>query len=138
MVIQRWQTLLLFLAAVVMAFSCVTPFAFQQMGGEIVKFTPWQVADHLVLALITTLLLIVSIFLFKNLRRQKLAVCVSILWQIIVVAKIYLFTMVQNPEAAVDWRGSILLVLCSFLLALAAYRRICKDDKLLKSYDRLR
>ncbi len=138
MVIQRWQSLFLFLAAVVMAFSCVTPFAFQPFGEEILRFSPCQVADLLALLIITALFLAVSIFLFKNLSRQKLVVRVSILLQIIVVARIYLFTIVQNADARVDWRGSVLLALCSFLLTLAAYRRILKDEKLLKSYDRLR
>ena len=116
-----------------MGCSCFLPLA---SIGDIQILPSSQMVYFILNALIAVLTLI-SIFLFKNLSRQKTVVKVTFSLTIasIITLGIMIFSM---PEAVIDWTGAPLLIVCSLVLNLAAYRRIVFDEKLLKSYDRIR
>lgn len=133
MVIQRWQSVFLLLAAIMMGCSCMLPLA--TMGEA--TLTPASQPVYLVLNALIAVLTLISIFLFKNLSRQKTVVKVNFFLIVasIITAGIMIFS---TADASIDWIGAPLLVICSLVMTLAGYRRICADEKLLKSYDRIR
>lgn len=136
MVIQRWQSVFLFLASVMMIIFNFVPFASLVIETVDVTFTPMDALAYSMLNFLTAILLMLSIFLFKNTKRQKTVVLVSIL---LMFASVVSGGVIAYSNCmSVDWAGSVLLLVCSVVLSLAAYRRIVADEKLLKSYDRIR
>lgn len=133
MVIQRWQSVFLLLAAIMMGCSCMLPLA---SIGE-TTLTPTSQPVYLVLNALIAVLTLISIFIFKNLSLQKTVVKVNcfLIVASIITAGIMIFSI---DNATIDWTGAPLLVICSLVLTFAGYRRICADEKLLKSYDRIR
>ncbi|MCC8176160.1 MAG: DUF4293 domain-containing protein [Bacteroidales bacterium] len=115
MVIQRWQSVLLLVAALCMG------------GAAIFPLGPM----FLVISILVAVLLFLAIFMFKNLRRQRLVTLISSLL-IIVTA----FVGVMSMPAFCFW--PLLLMLVALVCAAWAYRRIGADDRLLRSADRIR
>lgn len=136
MVIQRWQSVFLLLAAVMMGIFNFVPFASQAVEAETVSFIPMDAPVYFVLNILTALLLLLSIFMFKNLKRQKTVILVSVL--LMIASAVAGGVIAYGNSMSVDWGGSVLLLICSVVLALAAYRRVVADERLLKSYDRIR
>lgn len=134
MVIQRWQSVFLLLSAIMMGFFCYLPLAQQ---GEM-AFRPYDQVVYLTLNVLIVLLSMISIFLFKNLSRQKVVVKVNLL--LIIASAITGGAIVgfNMPNVEILWTSGPLLLICSFLMTLAALRRINHDDKLLKAADRIR
>ena len=123
MVIQRLQTVYLFLASILMGFFCYLPLA---SYGD-VDFCPYQQPVYLTLNVLISVLSLVAIFLYKNLSRQQTAV------------KVNAFLIVASAIVVeIIWTAGPLLLICSFLMTIAALRRIKHDDKLLKAADRIR
>ncbi len=140
MVIQRWQTLLLLIAVVLMGIFCSTPWATYAAEG-VAEATPVFIADApvmLVVNIVIAVLLFLSIFLFKNLKRQMTVTMLSIILicASIVTCGIVLYT--AYPGASLIWTGGVLLLLVALVCAIFAYRFMKKDHKLLTGYDRLR
>jgi len=140
MVIQRWQSLLLLIAVVLMAVFCCTPWATQAAEG-VEEAAPIFISEApalLVLNIVIAVILFISIFMFKNLKRQMSVTVLSIvlICTSIVTCGIMLYT--AYPGAGLIWTGGVLLLLVALICALFAYRFMKKDFKLLTSYDRLR
>jgi hypothetical protein len=96
----------------------------------------------MLLALIATVLPLISIFLFKNRKRQRGIVLLSIVSVIGFLAlMIYYVKNLQSattpPASGSYWVGSVLPVI-SVIFMIMAIRGINKDNKLVKSLDRLR
>ncbi|HMG68489.1 MAG TPA: DUF4293 domain-containing protein [Chitinophagaceae bacterium] len=138
--IQRLQSLWLFLAAV---FAFLT-YRFPFYNGSITdksnllqpaKFTASFDILTLILTGILTLICLISIFLFKNrtlqLRLTIAAMVVSILDLVVYFTKLNKFAKGELSLA------SIFSFIIPVILFLAA-RGIWKDEKLIKSLDRLR
>ncbi|MBQ9076357.1 MAG: DUF4293 family protein [Muribaculaceae bacterium] len=136
MVIQRWQSVFLFLASVMMGIFSFIPFASQGIGEESVQFHPVDAPVYCTLNLLVAMLLLLAIFMFKNIRRQKTVTLVSVL--LMVASAVAGGAIAYNGKLSIDWTGGALLLACSVVLALAAYRRMVADERLLKSYDRIR
>jgi len=136
--IQRIQTLWLFLAALM----CAGLFYFDiyRSGLETIR-----VNDHypsLLLAIVITALPLVSIFMYKNRTRQRNMVLISMLLTIGFIALVLMRVTNLNdgssaPADGTYWIGSVLPVIAVVFLVLAI-RGIRKDNKLVKSLDRLR
>ena len=92
----------------------------------------------LVVNIVIAVLLFLSIFLFKNLKRQMTVTMLSIILicASIVTCGIVLYT--AYPGASLIWTGGVLLLLVALVCAIFAYRFMKKDHKLLTGYDRLR
>ncbi|MFT5724790.1 MAG: glucan phosphoethanolaminetransferase (alkaline phosphatase superfamily) [bacterium] len=89
----------------------------------------------------SALLSFISIFLYKNRKLQLRLVFGIIVLTVVVFAAMYLFSF-GNHYTDVDTQRSILMgsiiPIASLILALMAYRRIDKDEKLVRSLDRIR
>ncbi len=133
MVIQRWQSLYLLIASIMMGFYCFLPMANTAEG----VIYAYNIKPYLVVNVLIALLLFISIFMYKNLARQKTVVKVNLLLLIISAVSGGLIVYNQNG-ATIDWTGAVLLISASLIITLAAFTRILADEKLLKSYDRIR
>lgn len=146
MVIQRWQSVWLLVAAILVALFCFLPMAYVSTEGpEIMdsnSATFLYPSDNwvmLIVGVLVALLLIINIFSFKDTRRQKLMTIVAVV--LIAVLGVCACLMVygfQGEGAKAEWMGSILLLAGAVVFALLAYRGIRHDERLLKAADRLR
>lgn len=148
MQIQRIQTLYLLLAiAAIVAFIFI-PFGF---WDESVRTTTVGLVELsgkmtalLIPACVTILVMFVSVFTFKKLPLQKGLVGLSILLVVaMMLVVIYIMTLgfdVLVPGVTVKpiWAGGGLLLVAALVALIAALSRINADQKLLRSYDRLR
>ena len=134
MVIQRLQTVYLFLASILMGFFCYLPLA---SHGDI-DFCPYQQPVYLTLNVLISVLSLIAIFLYKNLSRQQTVVKVNafLIATSAIVGAVIVYMNV--PDVDIIWTAGPLLLICSFLMTIAALRRIKYDDKLLKAADRIR
>lgn len=139
MVIQRWQSVLLLLAVVLMCIFCCTPYASYSLSPEETQNIYIKDAPVLLtVSLLVTFLLFISIFMYKNLKRQM---TVTIISMVLIVATIVTsFFVIYNayPSAEFIIAGGVLLLIISLILALGAYRLMRSDLRKLRSYDRLR
>lgn len=141
MVIQRMQTVFLFVAAVLMVLFTFMPFASQTIDAQVVNLHPKDFPVYMILNLLVAVLLVISIFTFRNLKQQKKVTLLSML--LIVCSAVtggFLLYGPNAPKGAVElvWAGGILLLIGALAFALLAYRGISKDQRILSSYDRIR
>lgn len=156
MVIQRWQSVLLLVAAVVMAV-----FSFCSLGQiqtELYSFNlttcgidyegiatdgaPTGFADHtwyfFALSLVSAIIPLIAIFCFKNFKLQKSLCLIEVLMLIAVIATGAVIGYNTIPGSTPSWST---VIVCPFLALIAdimAWNRIKADERLLKSADRLR
>lgn len=140
MVIQRIQTLLLLIAAILIGVFCLSPVAVEAAAtdGEVMKHFISEAPVLLVVNILIAVLLVITIFMYKNLRQQmKVTLMCMMLIAASIVSSIF---VVYNQWAGATfyWFGGILLLCAALLFALGAYRGMRKDHKLLRSMDRLR
>ena len=144
--IQRIQTLWLLLAALVNAGL----FFFPQYKAEImqngVAVTQYiRVNDHypsLLVALVITAMPVIAIFMFRNRTKQRNLALVSLVATVgFIAATLMRVSNFNNgtsaPVNGTYWIGSILPVI-SIIFLFMAISGIRKDEKLVKSLDRLR
>ena len=143
MVIQRWQTVWLLVATVLVAVFCCIPMAI--VPGEVndpnsVTFMrPVDVPVFMVVNIVVAFVLFLYIFLYNNTRRQKTLTLVSMLLIVVVmVTEVLLLYSWNDAYGGIEWLGSIFLLLAALVFALLAYRGINHDERLLKAADRLR
>ena len=93
---------------------------------------------------LTLALMVVAIFMFKKMPMQKLMVLVSALLTVVSMG-VVVYVMVSgfsdtNPQVTMTsvWGGGGLLLVGALIAQLAAYNGISSDQRLLRSYDRLR
>ena len=132
MVIQRWQSLLLFISALIIGAGLVFPIGSvvdEAMSPE--SSTPIYAFDILplfILLCLTFVLLLVDIFLYKSLPLQKKVALVCVL-----------LTVVAGVVGGVCGSVSVMVMTAvSAVLTIVAYNRMKADERLLKSYDRIR
>lgn len=140
--IQRKQTIWLLLAAIAGFLTTQVPLYAGRLAGEVVKkFTATESLILFAVSILTALVAVLSIFLFKNRKSQikwtflglllSLALIALEVWQIGVFEKNNSFL-----RGSYDW-GALLPIAMAlfFILAIGGIRR---DDKLVRSLDRLR
>lgn len=140
MVIQRFQSLILLLSAVVMGIFSFAPLA-NLTSDDAIQLTAMGMQSEqtiylFIISLLTTILPAINIFMYKNLSLQKkicwinvmILVCVSI----ISLAKIYF------SELAFEVSPIAFAPICAIILSIIAVKLIKNDENKLKSYDRLR
>ncbi len=144
--IQRIQSLWLLLAALVNAGL----FYFDLYRADVVKngqtvVDGLRINDHypsLLIALVITILPLVIIFMYKQRKRQRSMAILGIVLNIGFISTVLMRVgnYTNSPAAPANgsyWIGSILPLLSMIFLFLAL-KGINKDDKLVKSLDRLR
>lgn len=145
--IQRIQSIFLLLLAVSIGLLFVWPIATSsQKDAYLFADGQYSVEDNTVLMLLTALcavLAIGAIFLFRNrglqLRMTYLATVCSILIPLVAIL-IYLNDTKNSavPANTIDDQVGAYLPVLGILFGILAARAIRKDDKLVKSMDRLR
>lgn len=152
MVIQRLQTIFLFLAAIAMAVFSFMPNASFVTADNVYTWSPLHLIDktgtsilgtgiYFAVNVLITLLIIISIFLYKNLKRQM---TVTLVTSMLVVASCITWFICTKLIAGhlcastTEWLPGTVLPIISLLLLLIAHRFMGKDRRKLASYDRLR
>lgn len=146
--IQRKQTIFLILSLIVLALGVYYPIYgldLQGKGDVSVLFNLCTVGKDIVQGGIVLFFLMVaafifdgvSIFLYKNRKRQMrlvtLAIVVLVLWYL------YLAVGIKwNHLDAYQWHISTVLPLISIILNVLAHHGISADEKLVRSMDRIR
>lgn len=152
MQIQRVQTLYLLLAVGALIVFFFLPFGYWDAEAvsryaDVEAMYPLSASGSAALYVPTAIgivALFVSIFLFKNMPLQKSIVALS---GIIVVATmcvvVYILTRgfdIPNQALTIKpiWGGGGILLIAALVAVIAAYRAISSDQRLLRSYNRLR
>jgi glucan phosphoethanolaminetransferase (alkaline phosphatase superfamily) len=93
-----------------------------------------------VLIIIIAAASLITIFIFKNRKVQLwLSLLLIILSAVFVIASIHVsFRIISKFEAKLIPGFKMILPILILIFSILAYRGIKKDDKLVKSYDRLR
>ncbi|MCK9400703.1 MAG: DUF4293 domain-containing protein [Bacteroidales bacterium] len=157
--IQRIQSiflLLAFLAAVALFFyplagiySNLTAYKFYIYGlknmvpGEASQFSFMTTFPLLLLNILVAALSLICVFLYKNRVRQAKLVRLAILLEIVLIALVffvYASIIERNLLASPDYldEAGIYFPLISLIFLILANRYIMKDEKLVRSVDRLR
>ncbi|MDE5790056.1 MAG: DUF4293 domain-containing protein [Muribaculaceae bacterium] len=156
MVIQRWQSVLLLIAALCMGFFTFMSLGQVQLADYTLNFTTFGFSyegtavggaptgfmtrtwGFFIIALLSCLIPLINIFMFKNLQLQKRLCMIEILFLIAVIATgaIYAYTGVDN--GAVSWSSLVVAPFIALMADVLAFNRISADERLLKSADRLR
>lgn len=140
MVIQRIQSLYLLIASVLMALMCfIVPVAQDvDVNGAPLAVHIYDMLPVLIINLLTAVLLLIAIFLYRNLNLQNKVtrICVVLILVSAAIEGIALYS--QIGDLKVEWLGSGIMLGCAFILTFLALRGIISDKKLLSSYDRLR
>ncbi len=139
MVLQRWQSVYLLVAIFAMILACILPFgAIVEEGVTLTKLMPGDYPVLLTLNILIAVILAIDIFMYKNLRSQKMVAAVAALLCVAsLVTQVLILVKTEAPFALV-WNGSIISTFCAFVCALMARYNMNRDEKILKSYDRLR
>ena len=66
MVIQRWQTVFLFVAAVFMALFTFMPYATTTIDDVVVKLFPTDSIVYMIVNILTIVIAIISIFMYEK------------------------------------------------------------------------
>ena len=156
MVIQRWQSVLLLLTAALMGSFTFLSLGQIQMPEESLNFTtlgfeiegistdgaPSGYRAHtwifFIVSLMSAIIPFINIFLFKNLRLQKMLCLVEVLFILATVGVGCVYGYTQFSPYYVSWSSVIIMPLLAFISDVMAYNRINSDMKLLSSADRLR
>ena len=155
MVIQRWQTVLLFIAAALMAcFTfipiCVvstpdytfnlTGLGFYQQGVPTDGEAPLVIHTwyFFMLSITTIVLLLLDIFLYKNLKLQQRVCMVAILFIVADSCVAGLLGFRAITDSMIWWKTTILCPFIALFSSIFAYYRMAQDYSLLKAADRLR
>lgn len=156
MVIQRWQSVLLLIAAVVMACFTFMPLGQVQMSEYTCNFTtigfeiegtatdggPSGYVMHtwglFAVSLLSFIIPLVAIFCYKNLKLQKMLCVIEVLFLLTVTAMGCIYGYSTFDGASVSWSSLIIAPLLAFIADIFAYNRICADNRRLRAADRLR
>lgn len=140
MVIQRIQSVYLLIAAVLMALVCfVVPVAsVASEDGSSMGIYIYNLPTLFILNLLTAVILLISIFLFKKLKFQMsvVKVCIVLILCSAAIEAVVLYS--QVADVVINWVGSALMLLFALVFSFLGLRAIKSDYKLLTSYNRLR
>lgn len=138
MVIQRWQTVYLLIAAICMGLASFLSLGTGLAGNnEIVNYSAFNFLPLFIINILVTALLFIDIFLYKNLHHQKKVALVNILLEIVsIVITAILASFPSGPIEAMSWTATLPVV--ALILTILARSRMSADERLLKSYDRIR
>ncbi len=144
--IQRIQSIFLLLAAGGAFGVFAAPFAKTQDNVQQTVFADsvYNVKDHMgmvILFAIAGILALVSIFMYKNRSLQMRLTIFAFIANLLAIVLGVVFFIQASPaigDREVQDAAGMYLPVATFLFTLLAYRFISKDEKLVKSMDRLR
>ena len=140
--IQRIQSVWLLLAALAgfLLYSLPLWKGLLQDGTEKI-FLGSEKLILFIIIIATSVLALVTLFLFKNRKLQKSLCLLGALFSILIIVLEFLY--VEDFRVATDfkenrWQIGAVLPVVMFILFMMAYGGIRKDEKLVKSLERLR
>jgi predicted small integral membrane protein len=144
--IQRIQSLFLLVSSASFFSLFGFPFASSdELTEAFLSDQVYDVQDHIVILILTIaggLLALGAIFLFKNrklqLRISYLTLVITILLPLVVIFLFYSEATKNYLNVQIDDRLGIYMPVIGLIFTLLAIRFIRKDDKIVKSMDRLR
>lgn len=141
MVIQRWQTVFLFFATILMVLFSLMPFASVTIDSQVAQLHPKDFPVYLIVNLLIAALLFVAIFKYHNLKLQMKVTKLSII--LICCSAVTGGLLLYGPGAPsgaveLEWAGGIILLLAALVFAIFAYRGIRNDNRKISSNDRIR
>lgn len=136
MQIQRIQSVWLLIAFATALTSIFLPWI--HVPHASIDVYGWSNIFLLILAGLAALLPLVAIFMFRNLRRQKLLCALSAFMAIFALGYVVALSWLgPDPEVSVTLTAPLLMA-CSGLFDVLARNAIRSDERLLKSADRIR
>lgn len=156
MVIQRWQSVLLFIATIAMATFTFLSLGQVQLPDYSLNFTtlgfsiegvstgnaPSGYVFHtwplFVISLLSALIPLIDIFMFRNLSLQKKLCLIEILFLVATIATGCGYGYCSFDNYSTSWSSVIIAPALALIATIMAYNRINSDQKLLKSVDRIR
>lgn len=146
--IQRIQTVYLFLSALLIGFLFLLPFAEIAMDGAIYIFNYKGIVldgtlkeNGMAISILIGIILTlhgVTIQSFKNRIRQIRLIVFSILLMLGLFGMFFFFTWYTFSEAQISYKISMVFPLVAIVLDYLAIRAIGKDEALIRSIDRIR
>lgn len=156
MVIQRWQSVLLLIAAVVMGCFTFMSLGQVQLPDYTCNFTtlgfdiegiatdggPIGFVAHtwifFAVSMLSFIIPLIAIFCFRNMRLQKMLCLIEILFLVAVICVGAVYGYYSFPQASVSWSSLIIAPFLAIIADVMAYNRICADGRKLRAADRLR
>ncbi len=141
MVIQRWQSIYLLLAIFAMILVFIRPFGYVEIPqGQVTStaLVPLNYPVFLIVNILTTVLLFIDIFLFRNLRLQRMVAAICILLMVASAITIGIILTRTAAEWSIEWGGAPVGLICAIICTWMARYRMGKDQETLRSYDRIR
>jgi len=152
--IQRIQTLYLFFTSVLLGILCFVPFASFLWEGEVFRQNVWGAwstgTESSVLAFgtipmgiltaLSALLPLVIIFLYKK-RGLQMRLCIAeliLLLGVVIYMIMFLFRSSSQITDKVAFSIVDLFPILGMILVVMAFKKIMKDQLLIKSLDRIR
>lgn len=136
MVIQRWQSVLMLLACACMVLFLFIPVGYIPAGDSPDSVTPILPLGNpilLVVSCLVALLLLINIFMFKNMKKQLMILGICMLLMGAIEASVMFITL--ECEFGI---GSLALLTVAFILTWMARRCITRDRRKLSESDRIR
>ena len=132
MVIQRIQSVYLLLAAICIGVYSFMPFA----HTDTATFTASDALPMLIVSILTIVMLLLNIFMYKDLRKQiRVAAINSIL--VVATAATAVVCTLTSLNATLDYAW-LALPAAALILTIRARRAMIADRNLLSSADRIR
>lgn len=138
--IQRVQTIYLLLASISIFVIIFLPIGYQEAASN--SITNIDMLDNLptsILVVVSTIIGLLSIFLFKNRKLQLITTTLFILLSLLTLGSLVFFDFVTGKEF-ITRPNYIPYALAIFgaIFGILAHRGISADEKLVRSMDRLR
>lgn len=135
MVIQRWQSVLLLISAIFVALVGILPYAVTANGVDVCAV---QTPVLLCVDILVALLLLIDIFLYRNLRYQMKVTRLALGLIVVLEAAIAAYTCAGLEGATISIIGGIVMPILALISSFVALRLMHRDYRLLRSADRLR
>ncbi|CDE57898.1 uncharacterized protein BN799_01951 [Prevotella sp. CAG:873] len=135
MVIQRWQSVLLLISAIFVALVGILPYAVTANGVDVCAV---QTPVLLCVDILVALLLLIDIFLYRNLRYQMKVTRLALGLIVVLEAAIAAYTCAGLEGATISIIGGIVMPMLALISSFVALRLMHRDYRLLRSADRLR
>lgn len=143
MQIQRIQSLLLLIAVICMATFIFVPFgswteALADGSTAVVSLKAYDFIGMLIPAGVAVILLAVDIFMYKNFSQQKTVLLIAIMMILVTIGLVIYINCDHATQGTLHWGGSGLMALGALIASISAFCAIRSDERLLRSYNRLR
>jgi hypothetical protein len=135
--IQRIQSIYLFLAALAAVVFVFLPFGKMNWNGSIVVMKAMMVIYFNVLCGAITAVSFISIFLFKNRKLQLKTVILAIILSVGLIG-LSVFAIVLHQKDHYQFGPAVIVPVFVLIFNFLAYKGIKHDEDLVRSMDRLR